>query len=257
MYPLITIPTRGRTDKQTTVEYLPKEIHKHVVLVCPKEEKKTLKKNYPSVNVVAQPSSIKTIAAKREWIMKVMFKEQFPDYKYAWMFDDDLYFSVFLPELNLHRSVSNYPKESRRFWLKKFPVLCKKYKVSGIGTKAFALKGGIRDNYHLGFAFGMHRSVISKIKWNRIDLYVDIDYTLQFLRRGIRIGVTYDMTLQQKLAAAPGGLSGERTDERVEKALQKLLKFHPDFVKRKDPSASHAMSNTRISWAKAAKAGGL
>jgi len=257
MYPLITIPTRGRTDKQTTLEYLPESIHEHVVLVCPKEERKALRSNYPSVTVVAQPDSVQTIAAKRAWIMNTMFRKTFRDRKFCWMFDDDLYFNVFLPKLNLHRSVTNYKKESERFWLRQFPKLCTQYRVAGIGTKAFAPKGGLRENYHLGFAFGMHRSVVKSIEWDRIALYVDIDYTLQFLRQGIRIGLTYDMTIQQRAAESKGGLEGERTDDLVQKSLEKLLKFHRGYIKVKEASGQHSMSNTRISWAKAAKDGGL
>ncbi len=256
MYPLITIPTRGRVSQQTTLQNLPLEVHKHVVLVCPADERKMLREAYPTVRVMAQPAAVTTISQKRAWIMTKMFK-QFDQYRYCWMLDDDLNFSVFLPKLNAHRTVSKYPKASKKFWLRTFPKLCREYRVAGLGTKFFALKGGVRENYHLGFAFGMHKSVVGQIKWNRIAFYEDIDYTLQFLRKGIRIGLSYDMVVQQRAAEAEGGLTGERTNELVEQSLEQLIEFHPEFVKKKEASGAHFMSNTRISWAKAAKAGGL
>jgi hypothetical protein len=247
----IYIPTRGRTANQLTVERLPKGMHGHVTLVCPKDEVVILKANYPKVNVLAQPKSIQTLSAKRQWIM-----ENSP-HKYAFMFDDDLYLYAFDKEQDKHVVASTVPEVTKGFWTKVLPDLCSRYKCVGLGTKAFAPKGGIKENSHLGFAFGMSKATVKKIVWDRLFPYEDIDYTLQLLKGGTRIALTYDMAVAQRKADAPGGLEGERTRDMAKAALQKLLKLHPDVVKEKPPSAQHPDSNTRISWRGAAKIGGL
>jgi hypothetical protein len=249
----IYIPTRGRTTSQLTVERLPEYMHKHVTLVCPRDERKALKAAYPGVNVARQPDDITTLSRKRQFIMEELAAED--GNKYAFMMDDDLYFYVFNGEK--HVVAGSDPKAEKRFWLRNMVELCDKYRVVGLGTKAFAPKGGVKENYHLGFAFGMHRSAVKKVEWNRMRYYEDIDYTLQLLKKGVRIGLTYDMALAQRKADAPGGLSGERTREAAQKSLRKLLKLHPDVVKEKTPSKNHPDSNTRISWKGAAKIGGL
>lgn len=246
----IYIPTRGRTTEQLTLSRLPKYIHDRVTLVCPLKEAKTLRKNFPTVEVLAQPDSIQTIAAKREWIMK-----QSP-HKFAIMMDDDLYFYVFNGERHTVPSAEN-KEHVRKFWTKTLPKLCKKYHSIGFGTKAFAPKGGIKENYHLGLVLGFDKKAVKAIEWNRIAFYEDMDYTLQLLKKGIAIAVTYDMAIAQRKADAPGGLTGERTREAAKASLKKLLKLHPDVVKEKPPSASHPDSNTRVSWRGAAKIGGL
>lgn len=245
------IPTRGRVDNQLTVERLPKGMHQHVTLVCPADEVKALRKNYPRVDVLAQPNNIKTLGAKREWIML-----QSP-HRFTFMMDDDLYLYAFDPEQQKHVVASTARDATYRFWTKTLPKLCRDYRCVGFGTKAFAPKGGIKENFHLGFVFGMDKKAVKTIKWNRIFPYEDVDYTLQLLKAGVRIAVTYDMAVGQRKADAAGGLQGERTREMAAKALQKLIKLHPDVVKEKPPSAQHPDSNTRISWRGAAKIGGL
>lgn len=245
----IYIPTRRRVDNQLTVERMPRWMHKHITLVCPSDEVKALKSNYPLVNVLAQPKDIKTISAKREWIAKLGVHD------FAFQFDDDLYLYVFNGEKHVVRSSDK--AASKVFFKETLPELCSKYRCVGIGTKAFAPKGGVKENYHLGFAFGFHKKAVRKIEWNRLELYEDIDYTLQLLKGGVRIALTYDLAVAQRKAHAAGGLEGERSDEKAQKALKKLIKLHPDVVKEKPPSASHPQSNTRISWRGAAKIGGL
>lgn len=249
----IYIPTRGRVSSQLTVERLPKYMHGHVTLVAPKKECKELRTNYSGVNVIAQPTEITTLSEKREWIMCSAAKEA--EHKFSFMMDDDLYFYVFNGEK--HVVAHSDKMAQKKFWLETLPHLCEKYKCVGLGTKAFAPKGGVKENYHLGFAFGMNRKSVRTIEWNRIRYYEDIDYTLQLLKAGIRIGLSYDMAVAQRKADAEGGLAGERTREAAAKSLRKLLRLHPDVVKEKPPSKNHPDSNTRISWRGAAKIGGL
>lgn len=247
----IFIPTRGRTTKQLTVERMPLPLRSLVTLVCPRDEVDELRANYPGVNVLAQPDAIKTIHKKREWIMK---QSKHP---FSFMFDDDLYLYVFDTKQDKHVVASTNEAATRKFWTKTMPKLVRDYPVVGLGTKAFAPKGGVKENFHLGFAFGASREAVKAIEWGRIHFYEDIDYTLQWLKGGWRIALTYDMAVAQRGAEGDGGLSGERTREEAARCLKQLIKLHPDVVKEKPPSAQHPDSNTRISWRGAAKIGGL
>lgn len=247
----IFIPTRGRTSSQLTVERLPKYMHKHVTLVCPREEASELRDNYPTVNILKQPSSIKNLSEKRQWIMEQS------DHRFSFMFDDDLYLYAFDPSQERHVVASTSKNVTKKFWTEVLVQLCSDYRCVGLGTKAFAPKGGIKENHHLGFAFGMTRKTVSKIEWNRLLTYSDIDYTLQLLKKGVRIALTYDMAVAQRKANAEGGLRDERTRKGAAESLRELIRLHPDVVKEKPPSKQHPDSNTRVSWKKAAQIGGL
>lgn len=247
----IFIPTRGRTTSQLTVENLPKNLHDKVVLVCPKDERKALQANYPTVSVIAQPPSVTTLSRKRQWIAEHARSERVP---FWFQMDDDLKFYVWQGEQ--HVRFNRSPALVKKFFTSTLPALISEYKVVGFGTKGFALPGGVKENYHLGFVFGMESKVaLEKIEWNRIELYEDIDYTLQLLKKGERIAVTYDVVVEQRKANASGGLSRERSSDLEKRCLEKLISLHPGIVQRKPASGQHSQSNTRVSWSKAAAIG--
>lgn len=248
----IYIPTRGRVDNQLSVTNLPENVHRRIMLVCPKGEVNSLRSNYPTVAVLGQPDSIASLSEKRHWIAELAKTSKVP---FWFQMDDDLNFFVWTGEK--HTRLVNDPAATKKFFLKTLPSLIRDYKVVGFGTKGFALPGGVKENYHLGFVFGMRTTTgLSKIVWERLELYEDIDYTLQLLKNGVKIAVTYDLVVEQRKSAADGGLAGERTDKLAEKCLKKLMDLHPGIVKQKEASGQHAQSNTRISWAKAAAIGG-
>lgn len=252
----IYIPTRGRIDHQITLRKLPTYIHKKVTLVCPKSEARALREAYPDVDVVGQPNEIKTIAAKRAWIACELSRSK--EEPFWFQADDDLSFYVFDHAIDKHRVCSEENERlQRKFWLATLPDLVYRYDSVGIGTKAFALPGGVKENYHLGFFFGMSQHATKSLKWNRISLYEDIDYTLQLLKLGFQIGITYDVSLSQRAAESAGGLTetGERDAKKIEKALELLIQFHPTCISRKEASGQHSMSNTRVSWKTAAVIG--
>src|SRR6516162_6432323 len=91
----IIIPTRGRTDRQLTLQSLPRELLKRTTLVCPKREASGLYRLYPDVQIVVQPDANMTIAAKRAWIMRTWLEA---GYDKIIMLDDDLIFSTRISE---------------------------------------------------------------------------------------------------------------------------------------------------------------
>jgi hypothetical protein len=247
------IPTRGRVGKQTTLKNLPKDLHNIITIVCPYDEVAQHRADWPDVQVAEQPEDIRTIGAKREWIFKVLAA----DVWFAWQFDDDLTFKQFNKDTNSHKK----PWDQKEY-LAAFDFLnigyTGVYDVLGLGTSYFAPKGGIKENYHLGFAFGFSKAAREKLQMNRLDVFEDIDYTLQMLRQGIKIGVCYDIVVDQKQPDAPGGVTGERNQETIRRDLEKLISFHPGIVSEKPlrPGA-HPAAITKVLWAKAAKEGGL
>lgn len=252
------IPTRGRVGKQITLRNLPSGLLDRVTLVCPIDEVNAHREEWESlgVDVCAQPDSIKTIGAKREWIYKVLAQ----DVEFAWQFDDDLVFKICVD--GKFRSPHNWPTdtfyESIFESIQRDYYVAQAYDVIGLGTSYFAPKGGIKPNYHLGFAFGMGRDARAALEMNRLDVFEDIDYTLQVLRKGIKNGVCYDIVVDQKQPDAPGGVTGERNNETIRRDLEKLISFHPGIVSEKPlrPGA-HPAAITKVLWAKAAKEGGL
>lgn len=253
------IPTRGRVGKQETVKNLPRGLHPLVTIVCPQEEVGEHRRDWPEVQVVAQPSTIQTIGTKREWILRDLADSV----EFAWMLDDDLKFKVCVDGRFL--SSAKYPDEFAQAMMTNLPALWAPdggdYGVVGIGTSYFAPKGGIKENYHLGFAFGFCREVRNKLKLGRLDVFEDIDYTLQCLRAGYTIAVTYDVTVDQVSASvsddpADGGVAGERTLQTIRENLDRLIGYHPGIVSEKPrrPGA-HPAAITKVLWQRAAKEG--
>src|SRR5690348_3043926 len=197
------IPTRGRVGKQLTLSHLPTGLHSLVTLVCPAEEVAAHRADWPDVQVVTQPEDIRTIRAKREWIYKTLAE----DVEFAWQLDDDLSIKV-LSHWNFRKPD---PEEDyyRAVWVAIHNLyFCDKgFEVIGLGTSYFAPKGGIKPNYHLGFAFGFSKAAREQLEMNRLDVFEDIDYTLQVLRKGIKNGVCYDLVVDQKQPDAPGGVT--------------------------------------------------
>lgn len=251
------IPTRGRVGKQLTLENLPVGVRHLVTLVCPEDEFEDHLRVYRGYNceIVAQPDRINTIGEKREWIFKTLAVSDNVDF--AWQLDDDLTLKTLGPGQLFKKSV-NLPDQTMQWFDETEPQLRKIYPVLGLGTSYFAPKGGIRDNYHLGFAWGMSRAAREALQMNRMDVFEDIDFTLQMLRKGFKIGVGYDVVVDQKQPDAPGGVTGERTPETIERDVRKLMKFHDGIVSMKSlrPGA-HPAAITRVNWRRAAIEGGL
>lgn len=244
------IPTRGRVGRQLTLKSLPVGLHPLVTLVCPEDEVLAHRADWPDITVHGQPDSVQTIGAKREYI----FKELAQDVSFAWQFDDDLSMKICVS--NQFKDTKKYPTATLDWFQEILPRYMLHYQVLGLGTSYFAPKGGLRMNYHLGFAFGACWGARDSLKMNRMDVFEDIDFTLQFLVGGTSLAVCYDVTVDQKLPDAPGGVTGERTEDTIRRDLQRLVELYPGIVSEKPrrPGA-HPAAVTKVLWAKAARQG--
>ena len=248
---LILILTRGRVGKQKTLSQLPKKLLKHVRIVCPRSEVEG--HSDLGVKVIPQPDKIKTISQKRQWVAEQCVKANTAFI----MMDDDLKIMSIVDKKYVH------DKEAQiEGWKWMFQALKSgETDVVGFGTKAFSqdycsgAKSVLRYNYHLGFCFGMTPSAASSINWGRIQLFEDIDYTLQLFAKGFHNIISYANVVEQPRGEKEGGLRGERTDKIVDKCLNQLIALFPSFVSKKEKSGAHSMSTTKIGWIKAAKVG--
>lgn len=252
------VPTRGRVGKQATVRNFPARLRHLLTIVCPENEVQAHRKDWASegVQVIGQPSHIATIGEKREFIMTTLSN----NVRFAWMLDDDLKFKVCVKKRFV--SPTNYATEFEDVFSNNIDWLCEEFKAVGIGTSYFAPKGGIKLNYHLGFAFGFERELRNSLTYP-LNVFEDIDYTLQCLRGGNAIAVTYDVTVDQIKATtsndpADGGVAGERTLSTIRTNLDQLIARHPGIVSEKPQRpGAHPAAITKVLWAKAAREGGL
>lgn len=244
------IPTRGRVSSQWTVESIPAKFHKYVTLVCPKDEVSTLRRNYPTVSVVGQPSKIKSITKKREWICKTF------DYDYTFLFDDDLNrIWAYDPDTRKYLQWTERPDLCTNFFKKVLPNLMTSYDGLGLGGRLFShtFEGGTKENTRICIAYGLSKRAITLLDFNRVADYCDTDYSLQLIKAGAKIAVTYASICQQKGEGLPGGLTDERTKERLAESKRVLVNLHPGIITERKTTDKHPVSDLRVSWSKAKK----
>jgi hypothetical protein len=90
---VLYLPTKGRVDHQPTLQDMPLEWLKRMLIVCPREEIKAHEKQWKrkGVRVLAQGSEVKSIASARAWIFRHAHRHGFE--KIA-MLDDDIRFAT-------------------------------------------------------------------------------------------------------------------------------------------------------------------
>lgn len=90
----------------------------------------------------------------------------------------------------------------------------------------------------------------------RVQFMEDFDINLQLLRRGIPNAVIYSWAQGQKMTNATGGCSTFRTHAVHDEDVQKLIQYHPEFVRprlktNKTGGDFGVRTEVTISWKKA------
>lgn len=264
---VITVPTRGRVERQLTLKNLPKQLHPVTFLYCPKEEVKEHQARWPDVNVVAQPKSITTIAEKRAWIIKrfqendrvVMLDDDLDFYRRCdesyRVYDEAAGFWKIKPEhagqVKLGAKSNATPADIRRAFVNWFKLL-ERWAHGGMSSRLgnhyepSELTHTTRQMHAMGFVAGVWKTYV---KPNRINLKEDFDYNLQLLRRG------YDNFLIYDTFVAPGayGEAGGCTDERVlaghDASAIRLQELHPELVTVVDKNYQGVpRKEVRVKW---------
>jgi len=252
----IVIPTRGRTDRQFTLQSLPRELRKRTWLVCPKREASGLYRLYNDVEIVVQPDPDWTIAQKRKWIMEEWLR---CGYEKILMFDDDLVFSTRISESDCRlRGIhgEELGAEIQRLADKLGP----EFPHVGFGPRQgnhnqqAGWKTPSRMMYSLGYYLPI---VVQQCELGRIETREDMDITLQLLRKGYPNAVWHTTVNDQRKYDAPGGCTNERTIERSNSDAYKLAQLHPGYVSTIERSYKVSVPRIEVScrWKKALEDG--
>jgi hypothetical protein len=251
----IIIPTRGRTEQQLTLSFLPPELRKRTTIVCPKTEAVRLSHLYDDVEIVVQPDPTWKIARKRAWIMREWLR---CGYDKILMLDDDLSFATRICESDsrLRRiCCEELAAEIRRLEDK----LGSAFPHVGFGPRQgnnnqqAGWKTPSRMMYSLGYYLPI---VVKECELGRIETREDMDLTLQLLLKGYPNAVWHTTVNDQKFNA-PGGASTERTIERSDADAHELARLHPGYVSvvEKPYRASVPRTEVVCQWQKALQDG--
>lgn len=222
------IPTRARVGRQVTVRSLPVFLHKHVVLVCPKDEVKQHKKDFPNIQVVAQPDSVTNIAEKRHWMFLHAKKT---GVQKMVQLDDDLGFYARGPKGLIKEYATDKVIEELFQWVED---QLDEFAHVGVSSRMGnnRVEEAEKRTSRMMHCFAHHvPTVFSHVKFNRVLLREDFDYTLQLLRAGYDNIVKYDVCVAPGSYGAKGGCADERTVQKSDEEAEKLAALHPGLVK--------------------------
>jgi hypothetical protein len=269
----IYIPTyhRANAKQQTTLDCLPDNWCARTTLVCPREDKRELRRlaKPRGARVLVQPRHIKTIAQKRAWLIATT------PHTRILMLDDDLRFCHREYDENYDGDMvvvaTPYTKRDEHVnkalcWLEK---LLKKYAHAGLWPRQGNNRRpeqGVYHNSRIMYALGMYVPIVRRVccgkrckgeehegcNLGRIEHREDMDYTLQLLRAGYPNRVILDHMLQHSYANK-GGATEERTIKASNRDAVKLAELHPGLVRvvKKEYSQSIPRKEVVVQWRKA------
>lgn len=246
----ILIPTRGRTEQQTTLRSLAPKLQQITTLVAPKDEVSVLRRLYANlgVEVQEQPNTITNIADKRAWMMRWALRK----WPRVAMLDDDCYFFARCAPEN-----RTWDGGGKGYWVPNpgHKLLSVEHATAKKLVQAFSEWNNLIDKYgHAGLssrngnhaveeevlivgrmmhAIGYDTEVFArKVKTkNRVLVREDFDYTLQLLRAGHENAIIFHTCVSPGGYGAKGGCSDERTRELSNGEALKLAALHPGLVK--------------------------
>jgi hypothetical protein len=225
----IIIPTRGRTEKQLTLSFLPPELRKRTSLVCPKREASGLFRLYPDVHeIVIEPYPNMKIAQKREWIVQT-----WSDYGYAkiLMLDDDLRFYTRISADDWHLQEIWGDKLIEPFQRidDKLSPQCPHVGLGQRQGNNWLTEVGWKSPAKQVCTLGYYLPVVKECRWDLVELRSDICVTLQLLLKGFPNAIWTETVVNQEYDA-PGGCNIYRTVEMSDTEACKLAKLFPDYV---------------------------
>lgn len=228
----IVIPTRGRISKQLTLERLSPAARARTTLVCPADEVSRHRGRVPAdVTVMAQPDHIRTIAAKRAWIMREWHAR---GVERLLMLDDDLAMHVRRTDDRPDRLKFASDHETDR-WLGELESrLSPDLPHAGFGARQGnnQQEAGWQRPGRMMYSLGYHLpTVMANVELERVLYREDMDVTLQLLRAGFPNEVCHTFVCGQSGFGAKGGCADERTIPESDAAAEKLAALHPGYVK--------------------------
>ena len=226
----LCILTRGRGDRQTTLENIPDVLRDFVYLVVDKDEYVAHKKYSKSVKKILQMpvgwGNSGGFSDKKQWTSE-RIKE-----RYYFIIDDDLSFNK--------RTGDKLMKTNSRDVYKAFDIMYGWMKDEDIAHVALSPREGnnrvieeYRDASRAMRVCGFDMDIIrkEKVMFNRTVLMADFDITLSLLEKGYSNRVLYSYANGQRKSNDSGGCSFYRTPELMSKTAHKLHSLHPLYVK--------------------------
>lgn len=256
----IYIPTRGRVDKQITLENLPQPLKSNALLVVDEMESSLHENTYGRDNILTVPIKCNSIGTVRQFIID-NHNVDLHGPKII-MLDDDLGFNMrrtdirskFLP------ATDNAVVEG----FKLVEKLLEEHAHGGIRARQMSqdapdIEYSCRTLRALAYNVPILRQ--HDIKFDRLIVMEDFDVTLQLLQKGYSNFNISTIIQGQGSSNAPGGCSLYRNAERQAQGAYGLAALHPEFVtvrtKKTNWSGwdSDERTDVTITWKKAYKKG--
>jgi hypothetical protein len=248
----IYIPTYRRVHAQVTLSRLPPKWLERTTLVCVREEAKPLSK---LGNVLVQPAHIKTIAAKRQWIV-----EQCKHDKLV-MLDDDLRICM---RRNGTRS-TKYPGDvalvqadhaMQDLFFTELEEQLDTYAHAGCSMR-MGNQSSLplwHENKRMCYVLAYQTEVLRRFaRFDEIAHREDMYVTLKLLRAGYANSVSYLWAADQIYNKAGGESAAGRSMEKSNADAYTLAKLFPDHVKANMKNYKDSVPRVEVvvQWTKA------
>jgi hypothetical protein len=224
----IYIPSRGRADRQLTLQKIPDEYRDITYLVVPEDEEDTYRHLNKGVSVMA--CSRKGIGRTRQWILETCKK------KYVLMIDDDLYFYHRKAQYSVEL-VNNTKKDNKAMLDEVFASMIDDGFIHvGVAARPeasfFLCDSRIvmrANNFH---GFNVRQVLKHAARFDALPVMEDFNVTLSLFEKGFPNRVLVDYVWNQPGSNTTGGCSTYRTAKLQAKAAHALAALHPPKIVR-------------------------
>lgn len=256
----IYIPTRGRQDKQITLQNLPQELRNKASLVFNYEEKNIAQSLDTGVPAHIAHKECNTIGKIRQYIIETHDIKQYGPKLI--MLDDDLGFNMRRTDIRQKFLPATDEAVIKGFQL--VEELLESHAHGGIRARQMSQDApDIEYNCRTLRALAYNTTILRKenINFDRLIVMEDFDVTLQLLRKGYSNFNISSIIQGQGSSNAPGGCSLYRNHERQAEGANGLASHHPGLVKVKETKTnwqgwgSDKRIDVMVSWKKAYKEG--
>lgn len=255
----IYIPTYRRVDKQKTWSGLPADIRQRTTLVCVAEEAQALRRA-TGARVLVQPPHIKTISAKRQWIVDQCDAEKLV------MLDDDLRFCARDPVRGMGRLEGKdvvgggvyLPTSSMKDVQTMFGELedqLDDYAHAGISMRSGNQSRfpGWHENKRMIYVLAYDVERLRRFaRFDSIAHREDMWVTLKLLTAGFSNSVSYKYAIDSHYNKAGGEASAGRTVHASNLDAQRLADEFPKYVRAVEKTyKSIPRVEVVVQWSKA------
>ena len=253
----VYIPTRGRWERQPTLEALPKSwLSRTRLVVDPYDVKEYYPRHGKKVKLLA-PKAL-GIHKVRQWIVDNCETEC------ALMLSDDLKFfhRSHLNEKGTYYHLQDCDEaavDDLLQWLVD-SILQAGYTHAGVSQRqvnhATLEPVAYVTRMHDAYAYNIRVLREGKFRFDRLNVMEDLDMTLQLFEKGHPNAVSFYYAWDQKHSNAEGGCSIYRNNELQTKCAHWLAKLHPETVKvvekeTKSWKGMETRTDVRVAWKKA------